>query len=246
MKIFLSLIGFSAVAVVSARNFTVKNSCSYTIFTDLNVGSATPDHPTGWEAPSGTKVSFSVPNDWTSGRIWGRTECDFSSNPGPTSCATGGCNGGLLCDPHTGTGVPPATLAEFTLSAGGSLTTVSLVDGFNIPIKVANNADCDVPSCSVNLNPDCPAPLQSDDSNGKAVGCNSACAANLDGHSADSPNCCSGSHDTPKTCPSSGVAYYDFFKDKCHDAYCYAYDDATALFHCDSSRGADYTIEFCP
>lgn len=46
----------------------------------------------------------------------GRRDCDFSTNPGPNSCLDGGCNGGLLCDAHTGTGVPPATVAEFTLS----------------------------------------------------------------------------------------------------------------------------------
>ena len=32
-----------------------------------------------------------------------RRDCDFSTNPGPNSCLDGGCNGGLECDPHTGT-----------------------------------------------------------------------------------------------------------------------------------------------
>ena len=32
-----------------------------------------------------------------------RRDCDFSTNPGPNSCIDGGCNGGLLCDPVTGT-----------------------------------------------------------------------------------------------------------------------------------------------
>ena len=56
-----------------------------------------------WEQAAFQTVSFSVPDNWKSGRIWGRRNCDFSTNPGPNSCATGGCNGGLLCDPHTGT-----------------------------------------------------------------------------------------------------------------------------------------------
>ena len=68
---------------------------------------------------AGATTSFSVPDNWKSGRIWPRTECDFSTNPGPTSCATGGCNGGLECDANTGTGVPPATVAEFTLVPDG-------------------------------------------------------------------------------------------------------------------------------
>lgn len=48
-------------------------------------------------------MKFFVPDNWKSGRIWGRQNCDFSTNPGPNSCITGGCNGGLLCDKHTGT-----------------------------------------------------------------------------------------------------------------------------------------------
>lgn len=68
------------------------------------------------------------------------------------------------------------------------------------------------------------------DSSGQNVGCKSACFANLDGDQgrqsvgrisdtelkgiptpADSPNCCSGSYDTPATCPASGVQYYSYF-----------------------------------
>ncbi|KIY66846.1 Osmotin, thaumatin-like protein, partial [Cylindrobasidium torrendii FP15055 ss-10] len=102
-----------------ARKFTVTNNCEYTVwpamYTDPNVGPSVPDHVTGWEAAAGSTEEFEVPDDWKAGRIWGRTECDFSTNPGPTSCVTGGCNGGLECDPNTGTGVPPVTVAEWTL-----------------------------------------------------------------------------------------------------------------------------------
>lgn len=72
-----------------------------------------------WEAAAGSSTSFSVPDNWTAGRIWGRQDCDFSTNPGPNSCVTGGCNGGLLCDKSTGTGIPPVSLAEFTLGSNG-------------------------------------------------------------------------------------------------------------------------------
>lgn len=88
-------------------------------------------------------MSFSVPDDWTAGRIWGRTECDFSTVVGPNfGCATGGCIGGLECATTGGTvsgiishftpvsrrlialrgmqGVPPATVAEWTLDSGGT------------------------------------------------------------------------------------------------------------------------------
>jgi len=63
-----------------------------------------------------------------------RRNCDFSVNPGANSCLDGGCNGGLVCtatvsrpirppalvsETHISQGVPPATLAEFTLGSNG-------------------------------------------------------------------------------------------------------------------------------
>nr|ANC28050.1 thaumatin-like protein [Polyporus umbellatus] len=238
-----------------ARTFTVYNGCPFTIwpaiFTDLNVASNVPSYPTGWEAAAYTAVSFYVPDNWKAGRIWARRDCDFSSNPGPNSCLDGGCNGGLQCDPHTGTGVPPATVAEWTLQGDGWLDyyDVSLVDGYNLPARINNNKGCGVPSCPVDLGPNCPAALKGPfDSSGFPVGCRSACEANLDGNQANSANCCSGSHNTPATCPSSGVAYYSYFKDNCPNSYAYAYDESsgTALWTCDSNLAADYTLTFCP
>ncbi|KAG8892020.1 hypothetical protein FRC00_012797, partial [Tulasnella sp. 408] len=110
-------------------------------YTDLNAGTLIPSIAKGWQADPGSSVSFAVPDTWTSGRIWARTDCDFTTNPGPTSCVTGGCNGGLFCDATTGTGVPPASLAEFTLGAsdGNDWYDVSLVDGFNVPVTITND-----------------------------------------------------------------------------------------------------------
>ncbi|CEL53131.1 Pathogenesis-related protein 5 OS=Arabidopsis thaliana GN=At1g75040 PE=1 SV=1 [Rhizoctonia solani AG-1 IB] len=116
-----------------ARTFTVYNACPFTIwpaiFTDLNAGSSVPAIENGWEAPAYSKRSFTVPDDWKSGRIWGRTQCDFSKAPVDIkSCLTGGCNGGLVCDGRTGVGLPPVTFAEFTLGGTGQsdYTDVSL------------------------------------------------------------------------------------------------------------------------
>lgn len=140
-----------------------------------------------WEQAAGATVSFTVPDNWTSGRIWGRTECDFTTVQGPTSCATGGCNGGLVCDASTGTvrpvfsingsavdlensfsdrffpwlchqGVPPATVAEWTLSGAQDLDyyDVSVVDGFNVPVAVTvSDTSCSTASCPADLNSDC-------------------------------------------------------------------------------------------
>ncbi|CEL53127.1 Pathogenesis-related protein 5 OS=Arabidopsis thaliana GN=At1g75040 PE=1 SV=1 [Rhizoctonia solani AG-1 IB] len=245
----------SSLPMAMGRTFTVYNACPFTIwpavFTDLNVGSAVPSVETGWEAAAYTSRTFTVPNDWKAGRIWGRRNCDFSVNPGPTSCLSGGCNGGLLCDSRTGTGVPPVSLAEWTLSGDGNrdFYDVSLVDGYNLPMSITNNVGCPVADCPVDLGPNCPDPIKGPfDSSGFPVGCKSACSANLDGNPANSPNCCSGDYSTPDTCPASGVQYYDYFKGNCPNSYAYAYDESsgTALWTCDSGLNADYTLTFCP
>ncbi|KAG8741801.1 hypothetical protein FRC10_002400 [Ceratobasidium sp. 414] len=237
------------------RTFTVYNACPFTIwpavFTDLNVGSAVPGIETGWEAAAWSARSFSVPDNWKAGRIWARRNCNFATNPGPNSCADGGCNGGLKCDPHTGTGVPPASVAEWTLSAGDGQDwyDVSLVDGYNLPMRISNNVGCPVAECAVDLGPNCPAPLKGPfDSTGFPLGCKSACVANLDGNQANSKNCCSGQYSTPATCPPSGVQYYSYFKNACPRSYVYAYDESsgTALWTCPASKKADYTLTFCP
>ncbi|VDC04533.1 unnamed protein product [Peniophora sp. CBMAI 1063] len=251
MKSAASLVSFVALATaVSAdRTFTVNNKCSYTVwpglFTDLSRGTAVPAQATGWEMAAGATTSFSVPDNWAAGRIWPRTECDFSTNPGPTSCATGGCNGGLECDTASGTGVPPATVAEFTLVPDGADNyDVSLVDGFNIPVEVTVTAGCPTASCTVDLDPNCPANLQLKDASGTIVGCKSDCLA-----TGDPAACCAGTYASgPDTCPTSGVPDYDYFKSACPDSYVYAYDEpsGTALWTCPGSSAADYTITFCP
>ncbi|VDB85570.1 unnamed protein product [Peniophora sp. CBMAI 1063] len=247
MKSIAALASFVvlATAVSADRTFTVKNQCSYTIWPGLftQPGGAVPSQPTGWEMASGATTTFTVPDNWTAGRIWPRTECDFATNPGPTSCATGGCNRGLECTPVTGSGVPPATLAEFTLSSSSTdFYDVSIVDGFNVPLEITpSSSGCGTTTCSANLNPDCPAILQVKDASGAIVGCNSDCQVTH-----DSAACCTPPHSTPATCPSSGVPYYDYFKGQCPDAYVYAYDDASATFTCPGSDAAGYTITFCP
>ncbi|EPQ51745.1 thaumatin-like protein [Gloeophyllum trabeum ATCC 11539] len=255
MQLFhTGLVALTVAPLALARTFTVTNNCSYTvwpaIFTDPNVGTAVPDHPTGWEAPPRSSVSFMVPDNWASGRIWGRRDCDFDAN-GNGTCVDGGCNGGLVCDPHNGIGATPASLAEWTLGTNGNpdYYDVSIVDGFNLPIRIDNDKGCHVADCPVDLIPDCPSPLQGPfDSAGNAAGCKTACAAGIDHNQADSANCCTGSHSTPDTCPASGVQYYNYFKDNCPNSYVYAYDEGsgTALWTCDSGLQADYTLTFCP
>jgi hypothetical protein len=88
---------------------------------------------------------------------------------------------------------------------------------------------------------------------------------------ADSANCCTGSHNTAATCPSSGVQYYSYFsayhpprpaplpllmrpieyiytESNCTNSYAYAFDEGsgTALWTCPSTLNSDYRLTFCP
>lgn len=204
----LALAGFGALGV-QARSFTVTNKCSYTVWPAVYTGDTSKGLPDGvaaqggWQLDAGQSSTFNVPDDWTAGRIWGRTSCDFSKQD-TQSCATASCIGGLHC---TQPGIPPATLAEFTLNqAGQDNYDVSAVDGTNIPMSITG-ANCHTASCPVDLNPGCPAPLQYKDASNNVVGCLSSCKA-LGGDA----NCCSGADSTPDKCPNSGVQYYSYFK----------------------------------
>ncbi|KAG9128407.1 hypothetical protein FRC07_013747 [Ceratobasidium sp. 392] len=210
---------FALVLVESAcaRTFTVVNACPFTVwpgvYTDPAKGSAVPLVEGGWEATSGSSRTFYVPDNWAAGRIWGRRGCDFTNVQGPESCLTGGCEGGLNC---TQPGVPPSTLAEWTLSPTSDAPDfydVSLVDGYDLPMRISTNKECPVAECPVDLDSVCPDQLKGAYApDGLVVSCKTSCQANLDGNQANSTNCCSGAFATPETCPRESVAYVDFFK----------------------------------
>ncbi|KAJ8443091.1 hypothetical protein Cgig2_030859 [Carnegiea gigantea] len=145
------------------------------------------------------------------GRIWARTGCT-STGPNGLTCTTGDCGGVLQC---TGYGKPPNTLAEYTLNGFSNLDyfDISLVDGFNVPLSfLPTNNGCTVgPTCSADLNANCPAELKTDQ------GCNNPCTGN--------PNC--GPTDLTR-----------YFKNLCPTAYSYSKDDATSTFTCPG--GTDY------
>nr|KYP44762.1 Thaumatin-like protein [Cajanus cajan] len=121
---------------------------------------------------------------------------------------------------------------------------VSLVDGFNLPVSMKplcvgvdpgadTGANCGVAGCEANLNVYCPSALVVK-SNGKVVGCKSAClAAKTDRY------CCTG--EFAKTCKPTVFAR--LFKTVCPRAYSYANDDSTVLKTCVAPR---YVITFCP
>jgi len=126
----------------------------------------------GFSLGPGKSQTMTVPSNWISGRIWARTGCIGTEQSNQLTCESGDCNGKFYC---AVTGTPPASLAEFTLSATGSdYYDISLVDGYNLPVSIVpvqgtyqpvNNPslgkfNCGAPKCgNFNMNK-CPPELQ--------------------------------------------------------------------------------------
>ncbi|KAJ3806162.1 Osmotin thaumatin-like protein [Lentinula aff. lateritia] len=115
---------------------------------------------------------ISITSSLAFGLTLGRTFTVFNGCPFTMWPAVhGGCKGGLVCDPVTGTGVSPATLAEFILS-----TDASIPDNYHGPfdstgfpvgcksacvsdaLDVANSPNC----CSGQFNTAACPPSESD------------------------------------------------------------------------------------
>ncbi|XP_058747338.1 thaumatin-like protein 1b [Vicia villosa] len=225
--------------VVGGAKVTFTNKCRYTVWPGTLTGDQKPQlSTTGFVLGPQATNSVDLPSPW-SGRFWARTGC--SNNNGKFSCATADCASGQVGCNGAGA-IPPATLVEITVASNGGqdFYDVSNVDGFNVPVSVTpqgGRGDCKTSSCPANINTVCPAELQVKGSDGSVVTCKSACLQfNTDEY------CCRGSHNTPATCPPS--KYATIFKNQCHDAYSYAYDDKTGTFTC--FGGPSYAITFCP
>jgi hypothetical protein len=84
------------------------------------------------------------------GRFWARSQCSTDTT-GKFTCATGDCGTGQISCNGVG-GIPPVTLAEFTLASnnGQDFYDVSLVDGFNLPVSITpqgGSGVCKATSC---------------------------------------------------------------------------------------------------
>ncbi|KAL8166057.1 hypothetical protein V2J09_007556 [Rumex salicifolius] len=243
--VFICLFFFTAFeqsTMVSATIFTLLNQCSYTVWPGTLSAAGAALGNGGLVLPPSASVQFTVSPGW-SGRFWARTGCNFDG-AGNGHCTTGDCGSGLQC--NGAGGVPPVTLAEFTIvgSGGQDFYDVSLVDGYNVGVGVkpsGGTGACQYAGCVADLNESCPPELKVIDPAasggvGTAVACRSACAA------FNTPEfCCTGEHSTPETC--SPTHYSEMFKSACPAAYSYAYDDASSTCTC---TGSDYLITFCP
>ncbi|MBN1413274.1 MAG: hypothetical protein JW969_20705 [Spirochaetales bacterium] len=195
---------------VFARNFTLRNNGSSTL--TIRYLSGGTGASASWSIAPGASVVHSVADGTAAIRYW----ADTGANSPP-------CN----------------TLAEFTLNGAGGLDyyDVSLVDGFNVAVQIVPSGgsgngtkySCGIAGCTTtSLVANCPSELKSQNA------CCSACMI------FGSPQyCCTGSYNTPATCPPT--SYSNYFKTNCPDAYSYAYDDTTSTYTC---TGPSYTINF--
>ncbi|XP_042497978.1 pathogenesis-related thaumatin-like protein 3.5 [Macadamia integrifolia] len=234
LPLFL-LLSFS-ISGAQAAIFTLKNNCKNTIWPGIQPGSGRPVlNNGGLELKPGKSVNIQAPSGW-SGRLWGRRGCSFDDS-GKGTCLTGDCGGFLQC--AGAGGVPPTTLAEFTLDSPMDFYDVSLVDGYDLPVSIVpvggGSGVCKPTRCISDLNRSCPRGLQVRDKKKRVVACKSACMA------FNTPQyCCTEEFGSPNTCKPTN--YSKAFKASCPTAYSYAYDDATSTFTC---KGANYLITFC-
>ncbi|KAL3537359.1 hypothetical protein ACH5RR_000725 [Cinchona calisaya] len=203
--------------VHDAAVFKLINRCQVSVWPGILAGAGKPviDNSGIMLTPNWTATLYPPPG-W-SGRIWARTGCLFDEF-GKGKCNTGDCNGNLQC---TVSGVPPTSLAEFTLDSPQDFYDLSLVDGFNVPISIipiSNSSNCARVECVSNVNDNCPAELQVRLSNGRVVACKSACLA-----FGKPEYCCTEGYNSPQTCKPS--SYSQVFKNACPKAYSYAFDD---------------------
>ncbi|XP_065856758.1 thaumatin-like protein 1 [Euphorbia lathyris] len=218
--------------------FTFRNNCPYKVWPAILTGTGPPISLTGFELPSKASGNLTANPSW-SGRIWARTQCTMDSSYKFT-CATADCGSGHIQCNGAG-GIPPASLIEFTLapnSGGKDFYDISLVDGFNLPLSVTpqGGAGCKSVSCPANINSVCPPELAVKGRSG-VIACKSACLA------LNQPQyCCTGNYGSPDKC--FPTRYSKIFKQRCPQAYSYAYDDKTSTFTCGS--GANYLFTFCP
>ena len=169
----------------SSRTLSFKNNCEQTIWVGAQ-GNPLPENG-GWRLDVGESRDIQVPKNFSAGRFWPRTGCEFVD--GKFTCKTGDCgapanNFGVACGGIGGQS--PATLAEFTLGGWQGLDyyDISNVDGHSVgvairPKKLENTNDkfwCQQSECSGFDPLECPPELRMDDGAGGLV-CASICAA---------------------------------------------------------------------
>ncbi|KAH9408320.1 hypothetical protein TYRP_011992, partial [Tyrophagus putrescentiae] len=160
MKTIFALMAVLAVAAAD-HEMRIWNNCPFTVWPGLlnNPNKALPEGG-GFALEKYHTTTFRVPDGWAGNKI---------------QCSGAG-------------GVPPVSLAEFTLDGwqGQDYYDVSLVDGYNLPLAIfpidgtykrvgGGKYDCNNAGCKADINAHCPNELAQKNSAGATVACRSAC-----------------------------------------------------------------------
>ncbi|TRM65811.1 thaumatin [Schizophyllum amplum] len=87
----------ASIASASAYTVTFKNQCSYAVWPAMGKapnGAVDPSFAYGAKLNPGESITWGVDNYALGIRGWGRTGCDANG----ANCATGACNGGMVCN----------------------------------------------------------------------------------------------------------------------------------------------------
>ncbi|XP_014519643.1 thaumatin-like protein 1 [Vigna radiata var. radiata] len=187
-----------------SRTLTITNKCTYTVWPAvLSAAGSSPLPTTGFALLPGNSNTLPVPPAW-SGRLWGRTLCSIDIT-GKFSCVTGDC-GKSTVECAGANPTPPITLVEldFNGTSQMNLYDVSLVEGFNLAVRVApTDGKCLATGCLADLNAACPTELKviRDE---EAVACKNTCQTEPCLSSQFFKTACSDAHDHAFfTCSSS-------------------------------------------
>ncbi|KAF7323364.1 hypothetical protein HMN09_00121300 [Mycena chlorophos] len=91
-----AVFALALVAFTNAYTITFDNKCSFTVWPAIGKapnGVPDPSVAFGSQLDAGDSVAFNIDNSELGIRAWGRTGC----NSAGANCATGNCNGGLVC-----------------------------------------------------------------------------------------------------------------------------------------------------
>ncbi|GLJ05428.1 hypothetical protein SUGI_0018060 [Cryptomeria japonica] len=240
----MMFLGLLLISSSGAVKLTVVNNCSFRVWPGVQPNGGHNVLLNGGFAlnPSEAKSVDIGATYWT-GRVWARTGCDFDLATGRGGCKTGDCAGLLACNGLGG--ATPATLAQLTLNNRDGLSSysVSVVDGFNLPVMVTpagGKGQCTPAGCSSRAlvtGGGCPRELRVVSAAGETVACNSACRAfGLDVF------CCTNAFGSREACQPT--LYSLWFKKECPGANTFAHDDPAADFTC--SAPAEMRLTFCP
>lgn len=137
-------------ACSSATTLTIHNLCPYPVWPLITPNTGLPaisDNAARLDTNALLSVRF--PSTAWAGRVTARTSCDSGGGGGPRNCGSGAA--------------PPSTVAQLQVHQGGSADaagySVSLVDGFNVPMVISpqggGSGQCPALGCAVDLNCDC-------------------------------------------------------------------------------------------